>query len=196
VQGGSVSRSARAVGRNDRSRDPHGRLGLVAVIGPVQLLVVGFEQPNFQGEVLAQLQSLREQELVRVIDILVVSKDADGALATMQISDLSKNEAQELGELVKALIGLGEIAGGDPEGAARLWSEGEGLSEEDLVDVLAEIPSDTAVAIALLEHRWAIPLREAIVAAGGSPILDTWLHPRDLIEVGLLEAAEAEQALG
>ncbi len=82
------------------------------------------------------------------------------------------------------------------EGAARLWSqEGGGLGEEDLLDVLEEIPPDTAVAIALLEHRWAIPLREAIVRAGGFPILDTWVHPRDLIEVGLLAAEEAEQSL-
>lgn len=168
------------------------------MIGPVQLLVVGFEQPNFQGEVLAQLQSLREHDVVRVIDILVANKDADGVVATAQISDLSEEEAQEFGELVKALVGLGEAAGGDPEGAARLWSgAGAGdLGEEDLLDVLAEVPADTAVAIALLEHRWAIPLREAIMAAGGFPIIDTWVHPRDLIEVGLLAAAEAEQTLG
>jgi uncharacterized membrane protein len=166
------------------------------MIGPVQLLVVGFEQPNFQGEVLAHLQSLKEHDIVRVIDILVVHKDADGVVATRQISDLSENEAQELGDLVKALIGLGELAGGDAEGAAQIWAaDAGGLGEEDLLDVLSEIPADTAVAVALLEHRWAIPLREAIIAAGGFPILDTWVHPRDLVEVGLLAAAEAERAL-
>jgi hypothetical protein len=169
---------------------------LSAVIGPVQLLVVGFDQPNFQGEVLAELQSLKENDVVRVIDILVAHKDADGVVETLKISDLSANEAQELGEVVKALIGLGELAGGDAEGAAQMWSAGEGgLREEDLLDVLAEIPPDTAVAIALLEHRWAIPMREAIVKAGGFPILDTWVHPRDLVEVGLLAAAEAEASL-
>ncbi|MGH2855463.1 MAG: hypothetical protein ACRDLF_14865 [Solirubrobacteraceae bacterium] len=166
------------------------------MIGPVQLLVVGFEQPSFQGEVLAHLQSLKEQDIVRVIDILVVRKEADGTVVTRQISDLSESEARELGDLVKALIGLGELAGGDAEGAAQMWSqETTGLGEEELLDVLSEIPPDTAVAIALLEHRWAIPLREAIIAAGGFPILDTWVHPRDLVEVGLLAAAEAEQAL-
>jgi hypothetical protein len=146
--------------------------------------------------VLTELQSLKENDVVRVIDILVAHKDADGVVETLKISDLSANEAQELGEVVKALIGLGELAGGDAEGAAQMWSAGEGgLSEEDLLDVLAEIPPDTAVAIALLEHRWAIPMREAIVRAGGFPILDTWVHPRDLVEVGLLEAAEAEASL-
>lgn len=166
------------------------------MIGPVQLLVVGFEQPDFKGEVLAHLQSLREHDLVRVIDILLVYKDAAGELETRQVSDLSAQEAQDLGALAAALIGLGAAAGGDAEDAARLWSAEDGLTEEDLVDVLAEIPPDTAVAIALLEHRWAIPLREAIIAAGGFPILDTWVHPRDLVEVGLLAAAEAEQGLG
>jgi uncharacterized membrane protein len=168
---------------------------VIAVVGPVQLLVVGFEQPDFKGEVLAHLRSMREHDLVRVIDILLVHKDAEGELHTRQITDLSEDEAQELGAVAGALIGLGAAAGGDEEAAARLWSAEDGLSEEDLVDVLAEIPPDTAVAIALLEHRWAIPLREAIIAAGGFPILDTWVHPRDLVEVGLLAAAEAEQAL-
>jgi uncharacterized membrane protein len=169
---------------------------VIAVVGPVQLLVVGFEQPDFKGDVLAHLRSLREHDLVRVIDILLVHKDADGELQTRQISDLSEREAQELGALAAALIGLGAAAGGDDEGAARLWSAEDGLTEDDLVDVLGEIPPDTAVAIALLEHRWAIPLRDAIIAAGGFPILDTWVHPRDLVEVGLLAAAEAEQTLG
>lgn len=168
----------------------------MAVTGPVQLLVVGFEQPDFKGEVLAHLRDLREHDVVRVIDILLVYKDADGILERRQVSDLSEQEAQELGAVAAALIGLGASAGGDAEEAAKLWSEEAGLAEEDLVDVLDEIPPDTAVAIALLEHRWAIPLREAIVAAGGFPILDTWVHPRDLVEVGLLAAAEAEQTLG
>jgi uncharacterized membrane protein len=162
------------------------------MIGPVQLLVVGFDEPEFRGEVLAQLQALREQDLVRVVDILVVDKDADGAVTTGQFSDLSEGEAQELGAVVKALVGLGELAGGDAEGAAALWAREGGLGEEEVLDVLEEIPPDTAVAIALLEHRWALPLREAIVGAGGVPILDTWVHPRDLVEVGLLAAAEAE----
>ncbi len=166
------------------------------MIGPVQMLVVGFDKPDFQGEVLAHLERLREHDIARVIDVLVVNKDADGVVTTAQISDLSEQEAQEFGAVVKALVGLGEVAGGDLEGAARLWSQEQGgLGEEDLLDVLEEIPPDTAVAIALLEHRWAIPLREAIVRAGGFPILDTWVHPRDLVEVGLLAAAEAEQAL-
>jgi uncharacterized membrane protein len=164
------------------------------------MMVVGFDDPDFKGQVLAELDKLRKQELVRVIDILLVQKDAAGEVSTRQITDLSPDEAKELGQVVSALIGLGEAVGGDAEGAARMWS-GEsdagdvGVTEDDLIDVLAEIPNGSAVAIALLEHRWAIPLREAIISAGGAPIIDTWVHPRDLVEIGLLAAEEAEQAL-
>jgi uncharacterized membrane protein len=170
------------------------------MIGPVQLMVVAFDSPDFKGEVLAQLQSLREHDVVRVIDLLVVHKDPQGEITIGQKSDLSDDETQDLGELVSALVGLGEAVGGDAEGAARMWTGEDdlasvGISEHDLIDVLAEIPNDSAVAIALLEHVWAIPLREAIIAAGGAPIVDTWVHPIDLVEVGLLAASDAEAAL-
>jgi hypothetical protein len=49
-------------------------------IGPVQLLVVGVSQPKFHGEIIAELERLRESDLVRVIDSLAVYKDADGEL--------------------------------------------------------------------------------------------------------------------
>jgi uncharacterized membrane protein len=162
------------------------------MIGPVQLLVVGFDHPDFQGEVLAQLQSLREHDMVRVIDILLVAKDPEGVLSTTQITGLSEDQAAELGAVVEALVGLASTAGADAGSADGLWAEEDRLTEDDIVDVLEEIPNDTAVAIALLEHRWAIPLRGAIMAAGGFPVLDTWVHTRDLVEVGLLAAAEAE----
>jgi uncharacterized membrane protein len=159
------------------------------VIGPVQLLIVGFDHPDFQGEALAELQRLKEHDVVRVIDILLVAKDADGVVSTAEITGLSETDAKELGEVVQALVGLGAAIEGAGADAAALWAENAGLTEDHLIDVLDEIPADSAVAIALLEHRWAIPLRGAIMAAGGFPVIDTWIHPRDLVEVGLLTAA-------
>jgi len=47
-------------------------------IGPVQLIVLGFRQPDFHGEIIAELERLRESDMVRVIDALVVYKDPDG----------------------------------------------------------------------------------------------------------------------
>ena len=76
-------------------------------LGPVQLLVVGFDRPDFSGEVLAELERLRESDVVRVIDLLVVHKGADGVVRRLHHSDLTAGEAEGAGAVVGALIGLG-----------------------------------------------------------------------------------------
>lgn len=164
-------------------------------IGPVQLLAVAFDRPDFQGKILAELERLREHDVVRVIDVLVVAKDADGNATVLRESDLTTEQAEEFGAVVGALIGFG--AAGEEGAEAGALAGAEALADghaldDDLIDVLGEIPNDSAAAIALLEHRWAIPLRNEILAAGGIPLIDTWVHPRDLIEVGLEAAIEAE----
>ena len=76
-------------------------------IGPVQLIVLGFNHPDFHGEIIAELERLRESDTVRVIDALAVYKDADGEIEVEHLSNLSEDEAIELGSKVGALIGLG-----------------------------------------------------------------------------------------
>ena len=76
-------------------------------IGPVQLIVLGFPHPDFHGEIIDELERLRQSDTVRVIDALAVYKDADGELEAMHLSNLSDDEAIELGSMVGALIGLG-----------------------------------------------------------------------------------------
>lgn len=169
------------------------------MIGPVQLLVLGFSKPDFRGEILAEFERLREDDTVRLIDALAVYKDAAGEVAALKVSNLSAEEAAEVGAVVGALVGLG--AGGEEgmEAGAALGAEAaaEGVdvfSEEDAWDVLDELPNDSAAALILLEHRWAIPLRDSIARAGGFPISNGFISPLDLVAVGLVSAAEAEAA--
>ena len=61
-----------------------------------------------------------------------------------------------------------------------------------MFDIADSIPNGTAAAIALIEHRWAIPLKEAIGRAGGFPLSDVWIHPLDLVAVGLMAAEELD----
>lgn len=166
-------------------------------IGPVQLVVIGFEHPRFTGEVLEEFDRLRDADTVRVIDALVVTKDADGEVAAVEMSQMDTVAAMEFGATVGALVGLG--AAGE-EGAvvgAELGAEAaeDGLDlfdEEDVWDVLEELPVDSAAALILLEHRWAIPLRGKLAAAGGFPIDAGMISPLDLVEIGMLSAEEAE----
>ena len=155
--------------------------------GPVQIMVVGFEDPNFQGEVLAELKRLREKDMIRLLDLVVVAKDEDDDIVSVQMSDLTPEQSAELGSIVGALIGLGAAGEEGAEAGAVLGAERgeEGLiSDETTWSIADAIPKGTTAAVALLEHRWAIPLRDAIRRAGGVPLADTWIHPEDLIAIG------------
>ncbi len=167
-------------------------------IGPVQLIVVGFNHPEFHGEIIAELERLHDEETVRVIDALAVHKGADGAIEVQHLSNLTKEEAIEVGSKIGALIGLGiEGEEGALEGAAvgaEAAADGvQVFSDEQAWDVLEEIPNDSAAALVLLEHHWAVPLRDAIARAGGFRISDGFISPLDLVEIGLLSAEEAEE---
>jgi uncharacterized membrane protein len=165
-------------------------------IGPVQLIVLGFSHPEFHGEIIAELERLHDEDTVRVIDALAVHKDAHGEIEVQHLSNLTKEEAIELGSTIGALIGLGiEGEEGAEEGAA-LGAEAAAdgvqvFSDDKAWDVLEEIPNDSAAALILLEHHWAVPLRDAIVSAGGFRISDGFISPLDLVEIGLVSAEEA-----
>ena len=167
-------------------------------IGPVQLIVLGFEHPNFHGEIIDELERLRESDTIRVIDALAVYKDAAGGLEVEHLSNLTEAEAIELGSKVGALIGLGIEGEEGAEAGALAGAEAgaDGLSvfsEEDAWDVIDDIPDDSAAALLLIEHHWAVPLRDAVARAGGFRINDSFISPLDLVEIGLVSAEEAEQ---
>jgi uncharacterized membrane protein len=186
-----------------RARSGRVTLGASAIeeadvaIGPVQLIVLGFEHPDFHGEIIAELERLRESDTVRVIDALAVHKDAQGEIEVVHLSNLSKEEAIELGSKVGALIGLG-IEGEEglyagAEAGAEAAADGiSAFSDDDAWDVLEDIPNDSAAALILLEHHWAVPLRDAIARANGFRISDAFISPLDLVAIGLLTAEEAK----
>jgi uncharacterized membrane protein len=167
-------------------------------IGPVQLIVLGFNHPDFHGEIISELERLRENDTVRVIDALAVYKDAAGDLEVEHLSNLTEQEAVELGSTVGALIGLGidgeeGAEAGAASGAERAASGGFSPLRDEEWDVLEDIPNDSAAALILLEHQWAVPLRDAIARAGGFRISDGFISPLDLIEIGLVSAEDAKE---
>ena len=167
-------------------------------IGPVQLIVLGFEHPEFHGEIIAELERLRSSDTVRVIDALAVHKDADGTIEVAHLSNLSKDEAIELGSIVGALVGL-EVEGeegiilGAEAGAEAAAQGARAFSDKEAWDVLEDIPNDSAAALILLEHHWAVPLRDAILRAGGFRLSDGFISPLDLVEIGLFSHDEAQE---
>lgn len=167
--------------------------------GPVQVLVIGFQDGKFTGAMLDELRRLREHDIARLVDLLFVTKDEDGNVVSIEHSDLTEGEGAELGAIAGALVGSGA------EGNAGLDTGAEAgalvgaaavergmFGEEDVWYVADAIPEGGSAAIALIEHRWAIPLRDAIVGAGGLAVTDAWVHPRDLVAAGLGNGASGD----
>lgn len=147
--------------------------------GPVQVLVVGFDQPTFSGEVLAEFARLRDAGIVRLVDLLVVSRTEDGALETVEVSE---GVASELGALAAEVLAQPEGADAEADVA-----EIDSASSWSLADA---IPIGSTAAVALIEHLWAVPLSAAIQQAGGTLLEETWLAQPD---VELLETLTARQ---
>jgi len=134
------------------------------VTGPVQVLVVGFEAPSFSGEVLAELSSLRERGVVRLVDVLLVERGQDGTFETLEPPPGSN---PDLGKIAAEVLGGGEESYGD-EARGETWS---------LADA---VPPGGVAAIALIEHLWAEPLVAAIGRAGGHALGELWLPAGDV----------------
>ena len=158
-------------------------------MGPVQMLVLGFAEPEFTGKIAAEIDRLREHEFIRIVDALVVQKDDAGDIKVVQASDLTIEEATEMGAIAGALVGFGY---GDAEAGAEAGavagSDGHLIPDAEAWYVADTIPTGSTAAIVLFEHLWAIPLRDAIVNAGGVALADEWIHPSDLVAAGLAAA--------
>ena len=142
-------------------------------MGPVQVLVVGYEQPAFTGEVLAELTRLSDAGLVRLVDVLLVTRAADGTFHTVEVSEDATEGLPDLPQ------GRGELAAtllGDPDGT------GDDLDAPDgpVWSLADSVPAGTTAAVALIEHLWAAPLRAAIRRTGGVPLDEVWLAESDL----------------
>jgi uncharacterized membrane protein len=161
--------------------------------GPVQMLVLEFDRTQFSGEVMPELERLNEAGIIRLVDLLFVRKPVGGDLEVVQQSDLSGDEAVAFGALVGALIGLGA---GDEEvsyraalaGAEEL-EDGHFFGDSEVWYLADAIPEGGSAAVALIEHLWAIPLRDKLSAAGATTLADEWIHPKDLLAVGAFATA-------
>ena len=140
--------------------------------GPVQVLVVGFDEPTFSGEVLAELTRLKEAGVVRLVDVLLVSRDENGTLETLPPPP---GADAGLGRVAAEILGLPDGGGGAPERV-----EGDTWSLDDAV------PPGSTGAVALIEHLWAEPLVASIRRAGGQLLDETWLAPDDVARLGNL----------
>lgn len=118
--------------------------------GPLQVLVINFDEANFAGQIQAELDRLQETGIVRMRKALVIAKTADGDIQVV------RQGGEDPGEL--------------------------SADERSVADLLEP---GSAAAIAVLEHQWAIRLREAILGAGGTSVRSEWVDADQLEQLGV-----------
>lgn len=165
--------------------------------GPIQILAVGFpETDRLEGRVAAELAALSDAGIIRIVDALAVLAE-DDEVDVLRVSDLDEEQREELGAEIGALIGLG-AAGleGFVEGAelgAEIVEEGGlGLIEAVAEDLVENLPDGSAGLLLIIEHAWAVPLRDAVVEAGGVLMANRWIGAQQLVGLGAALALEAE----
>jgi uncharacterized membrane protein len=160
----------------------------VESVGPIQILCMAFDGNRFKGEILPELDRLKRERIIRIIDLLLVRKDDEGRVTVMTSSDLDWEEATAFGSYVGALAGYGAagpegVERGAMAGAAEL-ADGHLFNENDTFRVTQSLPNNMSAALVLIEHLWAKDLREAIERAGGSELSNEWLKPEEILTAG------------
>jgi Family of unknown function (DUF6325) len=145
-------------------------------LGPLEYLVVGFEGNRFTGQILSELRAAREKGIIRVVDLLLLTKDESGNFSARELSDLSGEEAEQLGPIAGDLLKV--------------------LEPDDIEAAASNIPNNSSAGLLLFEHTWAVGLKEAIMNAGGIPLAGGLVAPAvvQMLEAELAEAQETTQS--
>lgn len=141
-------------------------------LGPVDWIVVEFPGSRFNGQIAPALLDLVERDLVRVLDLLVLKKDADGSLEAFELSDLDEGEIGGFREYESELAML--------------------LSEEDVTSLAAAIEPGSSAAVLVWENIWAAPFGSAVRRSGGQLVASGRIPTQALLAA--IEADEQEEA--
>jgi uncharacterized membrane protein len=167
-------------------------------VGPVQLMIIGFEDHGFPGRLLSELKLFREQEYIRLLDLLFVRRDARGGLKLIEVNDLSHGEVKRAGAILRGLIGMGTAGHisaflGARAGVASVAQNDFGLSIEDVHDIAHGISRNTSAALLLIEHHWMLSFKGALAQADGTLLAQGLIRPSALVrmraELAAVEAA-------
>ena len=141
-------------------------------LGPVELLVVKFPGNKFTGEIVPALKELIEGGLIRVVDILFLTKDEEGTATVLEINDLDDDDFSQFDPVVSDITAL--------------------LTPEDAQWLAESFEPNTSAAVMLFENTWATKFRDALVNANGELVLNERI-PKTVIDE-LIAKSEAVPA--
>lgn len=142
---------------------------IVAPVGPVDIAVVAFDEPKFDGSIASAIADLVANGIVRVLDIVLVNKDSEGEVTILEVTDVDGDGIPDLVAVQGDIPGL--------------------IAEDDARAAIEAMPEDSAIAIIAWENTWLVRARNAIASSGGTLIAFERIPAADVMAV--LESADA-----
>jgi hypothetical protein len=154
------------------------------MLGPVQLVMIGLDRPDVPQALRERILQLHTGSTVDILDVLFLHKDRRGVVGMEQFADMHLGKSHESGEIINGILRRAAIARTLGE---EQWSGPAHLFRGDLLpDPRSTLAPGSSVLALLLDHRWAIGLREAAADVGTHPVANGWIGHNMLMEVGLL----------
>ena len=132
-------------------------------LGPLEYTVIGFAGNRFNGEIAKEIQKVVEKRIIRLVDVVVISKNIDGEATVIELDNKADPKFKDFAPLLGDLMGL--------------------LTEDDIAAIAADLPDNTTALVMLFEHRWAEHIKDAIAGAGGFLVSRTTVPPEILEQV-------------
>jgi len=130
-------------------------------LGPIEIIVVGFPENRFTGEIAPALADLVESGIVRIVDLVFITKDDAGEVAALELNELDEQVSAQYVTLAAELDAL--------------------IGEEDIEDFGEQLEPGSSIALLVVEHVWAKGFADAVANSGGV-LLDSIRIPRDVID--------------
>jgi hypothetical protein len=151
------------------------------MIGPVQLLMIGFKDPELPSEVRRQVDDLRANPAVRLLDVQLYHKER-GLVSRQEVSGFTTEGQSGPGDIVDQMMtrtmAAEVLSGGAPSGQGYL------MRGDPIPDPKNDVPDDTNVLVLMLEHLWATPLFNSVRDTSAFPLTDAWLGRQSLAQAG------------
>lgn len=141
--------------------------------GPIDYIVLEFENDKLKGEIIPTLVELIENKTIRVIDLVLIQKDQNGKHGVVELQELDSETLAIYNPLQAEVTGLIQV--------------------EDIDAIAEKMDNDTTAAALLFENLWAIKFKEAVLRADGKLLEQVRLHHEDVEEaLGKFASAETQ----
>ena len=169
-------------------------------MGPIQVLLLGFEDFQATGGIAAELAALSDAGTIRVIDARFLMKESGDEVVAVRTSDLDESEREDLRAAAGALVGLGAgaVLGGEEGAEAGLLLGADaamgmgdiGLTGEEIYELSAGMQVGDALLLLVIENVWATGLRDAMRDAGLVTAVQDYVTPEGLVALGAILGME------